>query len=165
MKRGMKQCMKDGWVLPGLLLLLVALSGCQTTSPQRYAMVIGVKPEKLEEYKALHADPWQGVLEQIDASNLRNFSIWHVEYDTDVHLLFGYFEYVGDDFDADMAAMADSQITQKWWKVTDPCQTPIPSAKPGQQWVMMEEVFYRDKARPGASLMDPPTQVDIGDAD
>ena len=156
--------MKRWQLLPYLLFLLVLLPACQS-APQRYAMVIGVKPEKLEEYKALHADPWQGVLEQIDRSNLRKFSIWHIEYDSDVHLLFGYFEYMGDDFEADMQAMADSQITQEWWKVTDPCQVPIPAAKPGQQWVMMQEVFYRDKHRSNASLMPPPQEVDIGDAE
>lgn len=146
-----------------MLLLVLAITGCQQ-APQRYAMVIGLKPQKLQEYRALHANPWQGVLEQIDRSHMRNFSIWHIEQAPGEHLLFGYFEYDGKDFDADMKAMGDSQITQQWWKLTDPCQVPIAAARPGQQWVMMQEFFYRDKSRPGAALMPPPKAVDIGDA-
>lgn len=146
------------------VLLAVLLLGCRQ-APQRYAMVIGVKAEKLDEYRALHADPWQGVLAQIDRSNLSNFSIWHVEESPGRHLLFAYFEYVGDDFNADMKAMGDSQITQKWWRLTDPCQIPIPTAKSGEQWVMMQEVFYRDASRPGAPLMQPSQPIDIGDAE
>lgn len=147
------------------LALVLAFTSCQVAQPERYAMVIGLKPSKVEEYKKLHAEPWQGVLEQIDRSNIRNFSIWHIEESRNRHLLFAYFEYYGKDLGADFAAMGDCEITRNWWKLTDPCQTPIPAAKPGDQWVMMEEVFYRDKARPGARLMPPPGSVDVGKAD
>jgi L-rhamnose mutarotase len=150
-------------VLPALLAL--ALASCQVNPPERYAMVIGLKPSKVEEYKKLHANPWQGVLEQIDRSNIRNFSIWHIEESRNRHLLFAYFEYHGTDLEADFEAMGESSITREWWKLTDPSQTPIPAAKPGEQWVMMEEVFYRDEARPGAPLMPTPGTVDIGKAE
>ena len=33
---------------------------------QRHAMVIRVKADKLDYYKQLHADPWPGVLDQLD---------------------------------------------------------------------------------------------------
>ena len=149
-----------------LALLAVLLgAGCQTTPPERYAMVIGLKPSKLEEYKQLHAQPWQGVLDQIDRSSIRNFSIWHIEESPDRHLLFAYFEYHGDNLAADFEVMGESGITRKWWKLTDPCQTPVPAAKPGERWVMMEEYFYRDKSRPGAPLMPPPGTVDVGKAE
>ncbi|HKT57165.1 MAG TPA: L-rhamnose mutarotase, partial [Microbacterium sp.] len=49
-------------------------------------------------------------------------------------LLIGYFEYVGTDFAADMAAMAADPETQEWWKLTDPCQIPLPEARPGEIW-------------------------------
>ena len=148
-----------------LLAIVLPLASCQTSPPERYAMVIGLKPSKVQEYKKLHAEPWQGVLEGIDRSNLRNFSIWHIEESKNRHLLFAYFEYHGKDLAADFAAMGESDITKQWWKLTDPCQQPIPAAKPGEQWVMMEEYFYRDKARPGAPLMKPPGTVDIGKAE
>ncbi len=106
---------------------------------QRYGMVIKVKPEKLEEYKALHAEPWPAVLDRISACNIRNYSIYYKD-----GYLFSYFEYVGDDFDADMAKMAADPTTQAWWKLTDPCQEPLESRAEGEWWADMEEVFHHD---------------------
>jgi L-rhamnose mutarotase len=103
---------------------------------QRIAQVIRVRPERIEEYKRLHADVWPQVLDRIRRSHIRNYSI-HLHGD----LLFSYFEYDGDDLDADLAAMADDEATRQWWEVTDPCQQPMPGAEPGQWWSPMEQVF------------------------
>jgi len=40
-----------------------------------YGSVIGVRPEKLEEYKKLHAAVWPAVLDMIREVNIRNYSI------------------------------------------------------------------------------------------
>lgn len=102
-------------------------------------MVIRVKPEKLEEYKRLHAEPWPGVLEMIHECNLRNYSIYYRD-----GYLFSYFEYVGNDFEKDMAKMAADPTTQEWWKLTDPCQEPLPTRNDGEWWATTEEVFHCD---------------------
>ena len=39
---------------------------------QRMGMVIGIKPDKIDEYKRLHAAAWPDVLAQIANSNIRN---------------------------------------------------------------------------------------------
>ena len=57
---------------------------------------------------------------------------------------FAYFEYYGDNFDADMKTIADDEITQKWWTYTDPLQRPLPPRKPGEWWTSMEQVFHTD---------------------
>ncbi|MEL0046731.1 MAG: L-rhamnose mutarotase, partial [Deltaproteobacteria bacterium] len=75
-------------------------------------------------------------------SNIRNYSIWLHEGE---QRLFGYWEYHGDDFAADMQKMADDPITKKWWAVCKPCQAPLETRKEGEHWSMMEEVFYHDK--------------------
>lgn len=106
---------------------------------KRYGMVIKVKPEKLEEYKRLHANPWHDVLKMITECNIRNYSIYYKD-----GFLFSYFEYIGDDFAADMAKMAADPVTQEWWKLTDPCQEPLPTRKEGEWWAEMEEVFHLD---------------------
>ena len=72
-------------------------------------------------------------------SNMRNFSIYITELDGEKYL-FSYFEYVGDDFAADMKAIAEDPLTQKWWKETDPCQIQLPNRKPGANWSEMEMV-------------------------
>ena len=68
---------------------------------KRYGQLIGVKPEVFEEYKRYHAAVWPGILKMIHECNIRNYSIFHKD-----SVLFAYFEYVGDDFDGDMAKMA-----------------------------------------------------------
>ncbi|PSL20166.1 L-rhamnose mutarotase [Shimia abyssi] len=108
---------------------------------QRMGMVIGIKPDKIKEYKRLHADAWPDVLDQIRGSNIRNYTIFLREPE---NLLFGYWEYHGDDFNGDMAQMAKDPRTQEWWTHTDPCQSPLASRAEGEQWSMMEEVFHTE---------------------
>lgn len=109
---------------------------------KRYGMVIGLKEEKLEDYKKLHAAAWPEVLKMIEDCNIRNYSIYlHKIGDAGYHL-FSYFEYVGDDFDADMATMAADPVTQKWWGECKPCQEPLKNNKADEWWANMEEVFH-----------------------
>lgn len=105
----------------------------------RYGSVIRVKAEKLEEYKELHKKAWPQVLEKIHEVGIRNYSIFFRD-----GFLFSYYEYIGGDYAADMKKMADDPWTQKWWELTDPCQTPVETAEPGEWWTIMEEVFHTD---------------------
>jgi L-rhamnose mutarotase len=109
------------------------------TRMTRYGMVLGIKPEDEEKYKQYHAAVWPGVLEMIRKCNIRNFSIYLKD-----HTLFSYFEYVGDDYAADMAKMAADKTTQEWWAVMMPMQSPLPTRKKGEWWSTMEEVFHAD---------------------
>jgi len=133
-------------VLAILGLVLVSGFGRLFSQPkvQRYGMVIGIKPEKIEAYKALHAAAWPGVLKKIKECNIRNYSIYLREIEKGKFYLFSYFEYSGNDFQADMAKMAADPTTQKWWKETNPCQLPIPTRGPKEFWSAMEEVFHSD---------------------
>ena len=106
---------------------------------KRFGSVIRLKPEKESEYRELHANAWPDVLEMIHTCNIRNYSIYLKD-----DYLFSYFEYIGDDFDADMQKMADDPVTQSWWKLTDPCQEPLESRREGEWWASMEEVFHTD---------------------
>jgi L-rhamnose mutarotase len=106
---------------------------------RRYGMVIGVRPEKLDEYRKLHAAVWPEVLSMIRKCNIRNYSIYLKD-----GRLFSYFEYVGSNFAADMEKMAADPITQEWWKLCKPCQAPLESRAPGEWWAAMEEVFHCD---------------------
>ncbi len=106
---------------------------------QRIGQLIGVKPEAIEEYERLHAQVWPEVLDMIHACNIRNYTIFR--HDT---TLFAYFEYVGDDFAADMAKMAADPKTQEWWTYTDPLQEPLPTRGTGEWWTTMRAVFHTD---------------------
>ncbi len=106
---------------------------------KRYGNIIGVAPDKLEEYKQLHAAVWPGVLRMIKECNIRNYSIYYKD-----GYLFSYFEYVGNDYEADMAKMAADPETQRWWAVCEPCQQPLETCAPGEWWAEMAEVFHTD---------------------
>ena len=105
-------------------------------------MVIGLRPEKLAEYKKLHAAVWPNVLRMIEECHIRNYSIYLRQLGDGRHYLFSYFEYTGDDFDRDMARMAADPTTQEWWSVCMPCQEPLADRAPGEWWAGMEGVFY-----------------------
>jgi L-rhamnose mutarotase len=126
-----------------LALLAAALAGCAThKTPQRYAWVTGLKPEKAAYYRDLHAHPWPGVNKMIKQCHIRNFSIHEREIDGKLYL-FAYLEYTGKNFDADMKKMAADPETIRWWKETDPCQSPLPdAAAKGKTWADTKEVYY-----------------------
>lgn len=106
---------------------------------KRNGSVIQLRPEKQEAYKQLHTAVLPGVLKTIHDCNIRNYSIYYKD-----GWLFSYYEYIGNDYEADMKKMAADPITQKWWKLCEPCQQPIESRKSGEWWAEMEEVFHVD---------------------
>jgi L-rhamnose mutarotase len=106
---------------------------------KRYGRIIGLKPEAYEEYVRYHAAVWPEVLKTIRDCNIRNYSIFYKD-----NTLFAYFEYIGDDYARDMAKMAADPKTQEWWTIMDPMQQPVPTAKQGEWWSEIEEVFHTD---------------------
>ena len=111
---------------------------------KRYGMVIALRPERVEEYKQLHAAVWPDVLKMIEKCNIRNYSIYLRQLDDGKPCLFSYFEYVGQDFAGDMSQMAADPTTQRWWAVCKPCQQPLNNLAPNEWWAGMEEVFHCD---------------------
>jgi L-rhamnose mutarotase len=113
------------------------------TPARRFGSVIRLRPEKVAEYRRLHAAVWPEVLERIARSGIRNYSIFLRNLAGEPHL-FSYFEYVGADWDADRRAMAADPATQRWWKLTEPCQLPLDDRAPLEWWSALEEVFHVD---------------------
>ena len=111
---------------------------------KRYGSVIGLRSDKIDEYRRLHAAPWPEVLAMIKQCHLHNYSIFLRKMPDGRHYLFSYFEYSGSDFAADMAKMAADPITQKWWSQCIPCQEPLPDRAAGEWWADAEEVFHHD---------------------
>lgn len=139
-----------------ILLLIgfcvIILASCQQNAkksnhqPQkkgkRYAMVTGLKPTAVARYKELHAHAWPGVLKKLSQCHIENYSIYLKEIDGKPYL-FSYWEYTGNNFDADMKKMAADSTTQRWWKETNPLQSPLPDASAKNEiWSPAEEVFH-----------------------
>ena len=106
---------------------------------KRIGEVIKIRPECLESYKEHHANPWPGINEMIKECNIQNYSIYsRGDY------LFAYYEYVGEDFEADMAKMAADPTTQKWWDIVKPLMEPLPDKAENEFWSGMTEVYHLD---------------------
>ena len=103
---------------------------------RRFGQHAMLKPECVEKYKKLHSAVWPDVLATITKCNLQNYSIYIMRTD-----LYAYFEYVGSDYDADMARMEADPVTQEWWKLTKPCFA-LHDEK--VYYSDMEEIFHYD---------------------
>jgi L-rhamnose mutarotase len=110
---------------------------------KRIGQLIRLKPEHYDEYKRIHADVWPEVLATIHKANIRNYTIYHWG-----GYLFATFEYIGDNFEADMATVAADPKTREWWQITDGMQQPVQgnssSSVEGNWWTPMEELFHTD---------------------
>ncbi len=106
---------------------------------KRFGQVIKVKPDQLEKYAYHHAHPWPEINDMIKKCNIANYSIYHKD-----GFLFAYFEYVGDNFDGDMARMAADPKTREWWDLVKPFQEPLETRKEGEWWADMDEVYHLD---------------------
>jgi len=127
-----------------IILLAAVLGGCAThpQEPRRIAWVTGLKPDKAACYRELHAHPWPGVNRMLKQCHIRNFSIYERAIGGRIYL-FAYLEYTGRDFDADMKQLAADPETVRWWKQTDPCQSPLPeAAAKGKIWADTREIYH-----------------------
>lgn len=102
----------------------------------KFGQIGRLKSECIEVYRQLHevsvhTPEWQGVIEMIRACHMDNYAIFIKD-----DLVFGYFEYVGDDYEADMKKMAADPLTNAWWAHTRPCFTKLN--------VDSAEAFYED---------------------
>ena len=133
-------------VVVGLQLAKRGATRAALPSPPRtFGKVIRLVPEQYATYRRLHAAVWPDVLRRIYMSNIRNFNIY---YHPGLGLLFMHFEYVGNDYDGDMAAIGRDPTTLQWWAECEPCQQPLQWSGPvpsqggsGDWWAPMECVF------------------------
>jgi L-rhamnose mutarotase len=132
-----------------IVVLFLTLVGCKdevkvelSHEIKRVGSITGIKPDKIEYYKRLHAKTWPSVLKKLKECNIENYSIYLQKIEGK-YFLFSYFEYTGADFEKDMKKMAVDSATQRWWKLTDPTQIPLSeAASKNQIWTNMEEVFH-----------------------
>lgn len=133
------------WLKLILFATVLLITACSARRPsQRFGSVIGLKPEKLEEYKRLHAAVWPEVAKAVREANIRNYSIYLRKMPDGNYYLFSVLEYVGVDHQADMDKLAANPKVKEWWKVTNPCQQPLPDRNLGEWWASMEEVFHQE---------------------
>lgn len=105
----------------------------------RHASIIKIKLSELNKYKKLHEKIWPELAKIIKDCNIINYSIYYKD-----GFLFSYFEYIGKDFKKDMDKMAANYLTQRWWDICKPMQTPLSTRKKDEWWSEMEEIFHQE---------------------
>lgn len=101
-----------------------------------------LKPECIHVYCRLHekdvySREWSGVLQLIRDCNIRNYSIFIKD-----DIVFGYFEYVGEEYKTDMKKMADNPLNQLWWAQTRPCFTKYAEDSSEAFYSDMRQIFH-----------------------
>jgi L-rhamnose mutarotase len=106
---------------------------------ERIGMVIGIKPDQISAYEALHAASNEGVRDLLAKYHMHNFSIYIEKLEDDRYYLFGYYEYTGRSYKVDMGKLAAEIRNQEWLAATDPMQIPLPGKA---SWSVMREVYH-----------------------
>jgi L-rhamnose mutarotase len=103
----------------------------------RIGMVIGIKDDCIDHYRALHDGP--GVRDLLQAYHIFNFNIFLQKMPDGKFYEFAYYEYRGRDYNADMAKLAKEPRNIAWLEQTDATQTPLAG---GKSWTVMERIFF-----------------------
>ena len=101
---------------------------------KRFIMHSDLKPEKVDDYIKLHAEPWPEIMELIAQCHIHHYSISIRGTE-----LYTYYEYTGEDYEADMAKMDESPVMQRWWTFSKPC---FLHHDEGVYYEDLTEIFY-----------------------
>jgi L-rhamnose mutarotase len=101
----------------------------------RYCFQLQVRPELLDEYRARHAEVWPDMLRALAVSGWHNYSIF-ARADG---LLIGYVE--ADDLSAAQAAMAATEVNERWQAEMSRFFTGLDGRRPDQGFALLEPIF------------------------
>ncbi|MDB5110935.1 MAG: L-rhamnose mutarotase [Mucilaginibacter sp.] len=106
---------------------------------KKYCLALDLKddPELIEEYEFRHKNIWPEIKKSIIDSGITNMEIYRVD-----NRLFMIMDTV-DAFDFEHKALLDAANpkVQEWEELMWKYQQPLPIAKPGEKWVLMDRIF------------------------
>ena len=106
---------------------------------KKYCLALDLKddPKLIAEYEAYHQEVWPEIIASIKNAGVIDMQIFRCG-----HRLFMIME-VDDQFSfAQKAAMdAANPKVQEWENLMWNFQQPLPFAKPGEKWVLMDQIF------------------------
>ena len=105
----------------------------------RYSLALDLKDDLalIEEYEQWHKNVWPEIMAGIKAAGISEMEIYRTG-----NRLFMIME-TKDYFDFERKKIMDSANpkVQEWETLMSKFQQPIPSAKPGEKWVVMDRIF------------------------
>jgi L-rhamnose mutarotase len=106
---------------------------------QRFCFALDLKPDPalIAEYEAQHRTVWPEVLASLRRAGIESLEIYRIE-----NRLFMVLE-AGDDFSFEKKAMLDAANpkVQEWEMLMWKYQQALPTASPGEKWVLMRQIF------------------------
>jgi L-rhamnose mutarotase len=106
---------------------------------KRVGVLLKVKPDKIEEYKAHHQAVWPEMLEALHRTGWHNYSLFMREDG----LLFGYFE-TPDSLQAAQEGMSKEEVNSRWQAFMAPYFENLGDKQADESMVELEEVFHLD---------------------
>ena len=106
---------------------------------KRYCLALDLKddPDLIRQYESFHREVWPEILQSIKASGIEKLEIYRVE-----NRLFMIME-VNDSFSFERKNSMDSSNprVQEWEKIMWKFQQALPSALPGEKWILMDKIL------------------------
>jgi len=106
---------------------------------QRFCFALDLKddPGLIREYEQYHQAVWPEIILSIRTAGIESLEIYRVE-----NRLFMVMEVNADfSFEKKNASDAASEKVQEWEQLMWKYQQALPSAKPGEKWMLMEKIF------------------------
>lgn len=106
---------------------------------KRYALAVDLinDPELIRVYEEWHRNVWPEILDSIRSAGIEQMEIYRLQ-----NRLFMIME-VNEQFSFEAKARADAgnEKVQEWENLMWNFQLSLPFAKPGEKWVLMEQIF------------------------
>lgn len=106
---------------------------------KRYCLALDLRndPQLIAEYEAYHRKVWPEILESLSSAGISNLEIYRLD-----NRLFMIMETADDfSFEKKEAMDASNPRVQEWEALMWRFQQPLPGAKPGEKWILMEKIF------------------------
>ena len=106
---------------------------------QKHCLTLDLKndPDLIAEYIRFHENVWPEIQKSIKDSGIKNLEIYNIG-----DRLFMIIE--ADDafsFEKKSKLDAENPKVQEWEKLMWTFQKPLPQAKPGEKWILMNKIF------------------------
>lgn len=110
---------------------------------RRYCFTLDLKddPALIAEYRHYHAQVWPEIIKSLRESGIQNAEIYLLG--TRLCMILD----VDESFSFDNKAKADleNEKVREWEALMWQFQKPLPQAKPGEKWLLMERIFKLSK--------------------
>jgi L-rhamnose mutarotase len=110
---------------------------------RRYCLALDLKndPQLIAEYKRYHENIWPEITQSIKAAGIEDMEIYL--HGTRMFMVMD----VSERFSFESKAIADRENPKvhEWEEMMWKFQEPLPAAKPGEKWLLMEQIFKLER--------------------